>query len=192
MYAEYNENSAGLILLELYANGTDAEIIEYDKQEGVNFPSVSGESGASDVIMQYINGGGMAFPTIAVIAPDKRIVENYDAYNSYYDDLSGALKKYNIDMTGIGTDVTDENGFSGISFHAVSSDCFRVNVGESDTYEFALFSVDGKKVNTITNRYYTKGDHTINWNNGTSAGGTYFLRVSGNNRNVIKQFVLVQ
>ncbi len=189
MYAEYSKNSAGLILLELYMNGTDTEIIDYDKKEGVTFPSVSGETGGADVIMKYINGGGMAFPTVAVIAPDKKIVENYDVYNSFYDDLSGDLKKYNIDMTGIDAATTKGDGICGIEFHGATTDCFRVTVSECGRYEFTLFSVDGKVVSTITNRYYTKGSHTINWN---SVHGACFLHVEGRNKKIIQQFMVVQ
>lgn len=171
-------------------NGTDAEIIAYDKQEGVTFPSVSGSAGAGDVIMKYINGGGMTFPTVAVIAPDRKIVKNYEGYNSYYDDLSGDLKKFNINATNtVGTGV-QQSGL--LSLRMISSNRVSVCVNEAGAYTFTMYSPDGRKIVSAGTHNLTKGNHSVSLNTENCGSGVFFLRVSIGQRNGITKGVVFQ
>ncbi len=173
-------------------NGTDSEIIEYDKKEGVIFPSVSGSAGAGDVIMKYINGGGMAFPTVAVIAPDRKIVENYDAYNSYYDDLSKALKKYPIDQTMISDPVPADNIIcqEGMIINAITAGTIELYISNEGHYTLHAYSLDGKRLLAICDQVFSRGNHRVACNLGQLAGKVVILKGSSGHNSVVKKFVM--
>lgn len=173
-------------------NGTDAEIIAYDEKEGVTFPSVSGDAGTGDVIMQYINGGGMAFPTVAVIAPDKKIVENYEAYNSFYDNLSGDLEKYNINATAISNAVPDGYGSSQpeMIINSITAGKIELFIPHDGRYTLTVYTVDGKKLQVLCDKVFTHGNHTIVCNLEQFAGSVLFLKGSSGHNSVVKKFIM--
>lgn len=170
-------------------NGTDAEIAAYDKQEGVTFPSVSGSAGAGEVIMKYINGGGMTFPTLAVIAPDRKIVKNYEAYNSFYDNLSGDLKKFNINATNVIATSVQQSG--SLTLKMISSNQVSVIADEAGNYTLALYSPDGSEIITACANFLTKGNHTMSWNTGSVGCGVLILRASCGQRNVVTKGIVL-
>ncbi len=110
-YSDYNDNQAGLIVLSVYDDGTDADIRSYDAATGttlstganynnggtvVNYPSVSASSGGLGVCNSYMPDG-IATPTCILIAPDKSIVEP-NIWSSSYDlsSIDSTLATYNI------------------------------------------------------------------------------------------------
>lgn len=173
-------------------NGSDNEIIEYDKKEGVIFPSVSGDAGAGDVIMKYVNGGGMLFPTVAVIAPDKKIVENYDGYNSYYDDLSKNLKKYPVDQTVI-SDAIPEGcgaGQSAMIINSITTGSVKLFIQQEGRYTLKAYSIDGKQLGVLCDRIFTRGNHTVFCNLEPFAGKVLLLKGQSGHNSVVKTFVM--
>jgi len=192
VYAEYSKNSAGLIVLDLYMNGTDAEIIEYDEKEGVIFPSVSGDAGTGDVIMKYVNGGGMLFPTVAVIAPDKDIVENYDGYNSYYEDISGDLDKYNINQTAVSDAIPDGYGSSqpGIIINSITAGKIELFIPHGGRYTLTVYTADGKKLQVLCDKTFKRGNHTVACNLEQFAGNVLFLNGRSGHNAVVKKFIM--
>jgi photosystem II stability/assembly factor-like uncharacterized protein len=55
-----------------------------------------------------------------------------------------------------------------------------------------IFDILGRKVDTITNQFLTKGNYTYKWNAGKFPTGIYFYRISAGNKNQIKKMLLIK
>lgn len=75
-YEKYGCNTANVIFMAIDYNDTNAEVMAYDQQYGIEYPSVSGLNGGGNaVVAQY---GILGFPTFYVIDSSKTIVQQID------------------------------------------------------------------------------------------------------------------
>lgn len=75
-YAKYGCNDAEVFFISIDYDDTNAEVMAYDAQFGIQYPSVSGtQGGGNGVINQY---GISGFPTFYVIDSSKTIVQQID------------------------------------------------------------------------------------------------------------------
>lgn len=75
-YEKYGCNTGEVIFISIDYNDTDAEVIAYEQQYQIEFPSVSGvDGGGNGLIGPY---GIIGFPTFFLIAPSKTIVQQIE------------------------------------------------------------------------------------------------------------------
>lgn len=75
-YEKYGCNTGEVIFMSIDYNDTDAEVIAYEQQYQIEFPSVSGlEGGGNGLIGPY---GIIGFPTFFLIAPSRTIVQEIE------------------------------------------------------------------------------------------------------------------
>ncbi len=75
-YEKYGCNNATVFFMSIDYQDNNAQVIAYDEQYEIQYPSVSGyEGGGNDVVDQY---GVFAFPTFYVIDSSKTIIEVID------------------------------------------------------------------------------------------------------------------
>ena len=75
-YEKYGCNTANVIFMSIDYHDTDAEVLAYDEEYDIEYPSVSGLNGGGDAVVSLYNV--FAFPTFYVIDSSKTIVEQID------------------------------------------------------------------------------------------------------------------
>ena len=75
-YSKYGCNTANVIFLSLDYNDTNAEVIAYDNEYSIEYPSISGLEGGGNAVVNDYNIIG--FPTFYVIDSSKTIIDQID------------------------------------------------------------------------------------------------------------------
>lgn len=76
VYERYGCNEGDVFFISVDVNDTDQEVIDYENQFGIEFPSISGiDGGGNDIVSAY---GVVGFPTYYVIDSTKRIIKDID------------------------------------------------------------------------------------------------------------------
>ena len=75
-YSKYGCNTANVIFLSIDYNDTDTEVIAYDNEYAIEFPSISGLEGGGNAVVDDYNIIG--FPTFYVIDSSKTIIDQID------------------------------------------------------------------------------------------------------------------
>lgn len=75
-YEKYGCNTADVFFMAIDYQDTDAEVLAYDQQYGIEYPSVSGLNGGGNAVVGLYNIIG--FPTFYVIDSSKTIVQEID------------------------------------------------------------------------------------------------------------------
>jgi hypothetical protein len=147
-----------VVVLEIYyGTDSDSACLQFDIQEGIKYPSISGAGGGGKIIEDYRNGGGMAFATVAMIAPDRKVVENFDAYNSYYDDLPQRLLNYDIGTIGINDKTLSKPNELKLTIPGVINNNLHLSISLKGLYGLNIFSANGRAVMTMNNLQLNKG-----------------------------------
>lgn len=75
-YAKYGCNTQDVLFMSIDHNDTNAEVLAYDEEYNIEYPSVSGlEGGGNAVVSAY---GILGFPTFYVIDSSRTIIEQID------------------------------------------------------------------------------------------------------------------
>ncbi len=189
-YEEYDQNKGGLIVIAAFNSGSDSKCEQWDNGElstsaveKVKYPSISGDAGGLTINNDY---GPSAYPTVILIDPARKIVEN-DIYPT--SDIESTLKKYDIGVTEIA--VNGEN---------VSASSFAVKFLSSRQVSFispvdglcnlTAFSADGKKIGTLFHGYLSKGKQLISCDLAGIANGIYFPQLRLGNIRATEKIIL--
>ncbi len=70
-YIYFGCNQGDVIFLGIDKGDSDADVINFDNQFGIDYPTISGNSGGTQICNNY---GITAFPTYILIAPNRNIV----------------------------------------------------------------------------------------------------------------------
>ncbi len=167
-----------------YGTDSDSACLQFDIQEGIKYPSISGAGGGGKIIEDYRNGGGMAFATVAMIAPDRKVVENFDAYNSYYDDLPQRLLNYDIGTVAINDKTLFKSNENKLTILGIVNYDLQLSIPMKGIYNLKVFSVDGKMVKTRNNLQLKKGISQLNIGEILS-NGIYIVHIYSKNNNDI-------
>jgi thiol-disulfide isomerase/thioredoxin len=89
-FEKYGCNKGDIVFLSIDFNDSDSEVIEYRNTYDYILPVISGtEGGGNNVIIQY---GIFAFPTVILIAPDGKII-NQDIYPVTQENMNFAIEQ---------------------------------------------------------------------------------------------------
>lgn len=75
-FEKYGCNTADVIFIALDWGDSDAEVIAYDEEFGIQYPSISGVDGGANAIINDYNVS--SFPTFYVIDSTKKIIDEID------------------------------------------------------------------------------------------------------------------
>jgi thiol-disulfide isomerase/thioredoxin len=75
-YEKYGCNTANVFFISIDYHDTNAEVLAYDEEYDIEYPSVSGLNGGGDAVVSLYNV--FAFPTFYLIDSSKTIVEKID------------------------------------------------------------------------------------------------------------------
>ncbi|MFA8301169.1 MAG: T9SS type A sorting domain-containing protein [Hyphomicrobiales bacterium] len=115
-YEAYGCNTGDLYVVGIDHGNTDAQCRLFDEQFGAHYPTVSGvQGGGTGICMNY---GIMAYPTIILIAPNKKIVETSLNPFPTGHGLKALFDKYNIEEKDCTTTGVENLGSEDVSFSA--------------------------------------------------------------------------
>lgn len=72
-YEKYGCNSANVVFLSIDYNDTDAQVLAYDQQYQIKYPSISGRDGGGNAVVSLYHI--LAFPTFYVIDNSKTVID---------------------------------------------------------------------------------------------------------------------
>lgn len=183
-FEKYGSNNAGLIVLAAFSYGTDAACLQFDTENNVAFPSISGNSGGSQLFSTYRVS---ATPTLILIAPDRQIVEK-DIWP--INRLTSTLEQYDFNQTGVkGTQQLILKPLYNISGPGAVPRIY-LCVTENDRYNLSLVALNGKTVANLYNGYLPCGDHIFDIKGGSPAKGTYILKLSNRGKSTSMTLIL--
>ncbi len=167
-----------------FVSGTDADCKEWDDAHNVEYPSIGGNAGGSQISNDF---GVTGWPTVILIAPDKKIVEK-DIYPTSA--IEKILQNYDIGNTKIAQSVFSIPNTPHLSLKAVTAQHLTLSIPRTGNYELVLFSADGKMLNTVSTGLLPQGEHIIYWDKNNFSHGVYFIRASSGNLKATKKIVL--
>ena len=120
----------------------------------------------------------MFTPTIDAVAGGSATLEINNCILYGYDDgspiVNGFGKKY----------------AAGLAINRVTPQSITVSIPDNGTYTLSIFTINGKKIRTIGNRYFTRGAHSLAWNGSALGSQVYLIVLQGNNSKVVKKTII--
>ena len=165
-YERYGSNQGGIIFIEAHSWDSESKTKAWVDQYGCKYPVVSGPAGGTAIFDGYEQG---YHPRIFLVAPDQKVVEE----EIKKEDLKTTLEKYNF--TGIKQNMAYNP--SDFAIGKVSPQKITINAPIDGEYNLSLYSVNGKMVKNLFNRYMTKGEHTISWNKNRFSKGVFLIQL---------------
>lgn len=154
-YETYGENKSNFIILAIFDEKSDAVAKSWNQKYNVKYPTISGNSGGSNITNKYF-GAVMGFiPCYLLIEPSKKVVEK-DIYPNG-SNLMPMLKKYPLGVTGISEKIEKCSNFSTYFQKNGDKNTLNMKLTKAGIYSLKIFSVDGKLIGFIENRFYKEG-----------------------------------
>jgi hypothetical protein len=116
----------------------------------------------------------MAFATVAMIAPDRKVVENFDAYNSYYDDLPQRLLNYDIGTIAINDISLSESNKHKLTILGIANNNLQLSIPLGGVYDLKILSTNGRVVKARKYLQLKKGIAQLHVG-AILSNGTYFI-----------------
>jgi len=193
-YDKYGCNSGDVYCLTMN-NGSDndAEVIAYEQTYGGSFnhaPAVSADGGAGAVNTAFGIG---AFPTVVLIGPDNKLIEQDIFPISSVATLEGTFptgfspSPMACSFAGVVTNKLEELTV----YPNPSSDNVNISFSSSDAtdVEVSIFNLLGEKIKTI-NTTSSIGSNNININVNDFTVGQYIIQIQKNNKLTTTKFTV--
>ena len=156
-YRKYGTNKEGLIVLGVFASESDAEVIAYNEEHGVEYPSISGSAGGGEI--SYETFAPFSGPLdIVLVAPNRTIVERLATGTFVKEELSEMLEQYTFQVSIKNTRKTVKE-FNTLNTKYLGSGTFSINLPVSGTFCFSIISLNGK---TLLKRERVVGNSGVN------------------------------
>lgn len=101
-----------------------------------------------------------------------------------------------VDITGSGVGVTDINsGYNHYSVYpspANEKTFISLNVSKSEKITVVVYDEQGKKINTIADKVFSKGKHSLQLNTSDFEGGNYYCRITSSSGIINKTFSVLK
>lgn len=179
LYAKYNKNQAGLIVLSAYILGeTDAQVLQHVSNYKIPYPSISGTGGGKDISALYKPA---YTPTIILMAPDKKIVEK----DLNYTLLIPSLQKYPI-STGVKINFTKKGNPGRPLIKNFSKHTIEIYIPVEGVYDIGIFNAAGQQLVLMRERSLLNGNISISFKNNPLVKGIYFVDLKGRSNCILK------
>ena len=183
-YEKYGCNNANVIFMSIDYQDSDAQVIAYDQQYEIEYPSISGLDGGGDAVVNLYNIFG--FPTFYVIDSTKTIIEEIDPPTLQVFDFRFA--NLGIEPADCNVSAASETSRSGrlnvfpnpFSNGVLQAQLPGTTIGESS---FEIFNSVGHSIRYGTTEF--KGENTVGLEVGDLQQGLYLLKVNDLNSNKV-------
>lgn len=145
-FEKYGCNMGDVVFISIDYEDTDAQVIAYEQEYDIHYPSISGVEGGGNAIVQ--DYGIQGFPTFFVVSPSKEIVSRIDPPTIVvFDDELGKLGIAPQSCTSSTSEVAAVNTFSVIPNPVSSgSTVYLSNIDIAESRVANLYDMMGKKV----------------------------------------------
>lgn len=138
---------------------------------------ISGKEGTGRAIMKSYKASH--YPTIMLVAPDKRIVENAIEYTQPKG-LEALVHKY-VGATEINSEIHPSFAQAKVKILELLSNSLTISVSKDNTYTLTLYSLLGRKsLKLVEKAYLPEGTHTLRCSHQLSSKGVYILHMESN------------
>jgi hypothetical protein len=180
-FDQYGKNKAGLKVIAAFKTGSNAECEKWDNAdpslavsaaEKVKYSSISGQSGGTAINTNY---SPSAYPTIILIAPDRKIVEK-DIFPT--NKLPATLAKYTINNTFISNSSQSLllNELPEVSILSFNYQSFSLYSSGTRDYTLNVFSMNGNLLKSISTGVLSEGTHSVSLDLTNVSGGAYIIQ----------------
>ena len=174
-YEKYGCNTADVIFMALDWGDTDAEVLAYDAEYEIEYPSISGvDGGANAIINQY---GVNSFPTFYVIDSTKKIIDQIDPPTLQVFDFRFGIHGISPAECAT-TSIAEFDRYNELKLfpNPVNSNDLTITLPDNlfEKADLEVFSVYGK---TIAKIPVNLNGNTLQIATEQISSGTYFIRI---------------
>lgn len=177
-YEKYGCNRADVIFIAIDYNDNDAQVLAYDQQYQIQYPSVSGLNGGGNAVVSAYHI--FAFPTFYVIDSTKTVIDQITPPTLQVFDFrfqQHGIQPAACDLTGL----DEKNDLENWKFFpnplATGSRLSVQLEGQNDSpMPFEIFNIFGKRV--LIGEVMTNGSQTLEINTAGLSAGLYHLKMN--------------
>jgi hypothetical protein len=136
----------------------------------------------------YVNGNGNSVVPLSYSYTDFNSTSSLSYYKIRQTDYNGKSTEYGPIVVN-GCEAVHAFDVTVIPAEPSRTDIV-VNITETGTYKFSLYSLDGKPILVVNKTFSQTGMNLVNLNHGSLGAAVYILRVEGNNQAVTKKIPL--
>ena len=188
-YTKYGSNEGKLFIIELWRDGTNADVKKYVSDHSIPFPVISsgGNGGKPTQIANSYQGWGT--PSLVLIAPNHKVIKQ----NMYHTEVPNILKKHIPSLVKIDNNVLsfhDKDKFNSlISLISIIEDKFLFNVYHQGFYNFSFYKINGSLLGSYERSLNAESCFII-FNDIKITSGYYLLKVESNGISETKKIVI--
>ncbi len=191
-WEDYGCNLWGLIVLGIDYKDNDAKLIAWDNKYGVKFPSAGKDGGADVAESQFTNMGG--YPAYRLISPERKIVAKQNGFPFYGIKQAidnGGVQEHDCDTPNTEIVLKSSKPRVGdITIKCVSTGKLSLSVMAEGYYSFKFYASDGRIVNAIEQKHFTRGTYVVGSKDYRPAAGMLFVEVRTGNRRITEKVLL--
>ena len=166
-YVKYGENKKSLIVLCVFYNSNDPDVLAYENNIKSKYPAISGASGGYEIFTGY---DIQASPHYILVAPNKKIVEKKMSTTT----IGTVLAKY----LATGIDQCNEKSTNLTpSILSITSHELAINSPSNSVSKIGVFNTAGKLVFNCDDKILTVGNNTLEFGSQGLGNGAYILRI---------------
>lgn len=145
----------------------------------MDYQLVSGKAGGDKIAKDYNVRG---IPSTRLISPDKKVEVggNHPNVSQINSKLQAAgLKEEDCDNVNINDrPINALKKITHMTVNSLTSKKISLSVLNSNKYKVTLYSANGQLTKVISNKFLSKGSHSLSWDGSALAKGVYFIQVS--------------
>lgn len=188
-YEKFGSNQGNVYFMGLNWGNDNAGVREFDSIFGLTFPSVSGSQGGGNLV--YGDYSILSYPTIIVITPDHRIVEQY-IWVPDEENITQAVLNAGGLIVGVNQHQNpDPNEIKLFPQPCNETLSISLALENSNKVTFELIELTGKKVYTEQFGSLTSGKEIFNIDVSGLNSGIYFLKIADNTGWVTTRKVII-
>jgi len=170
---------------------TDEQVIDFDEDHGIEFPSISGDAGGTGVFNDY---GVTSTPTLCIIHPDRTILEKI-IWPPTKDNIVQKLTENGGITQECSTGITENDFMGDFSVHpnpASSDATLNFELYENEKIFIEIIDLLGKHVVKVPDHDFFPGINEVNLNLSNLNRGIYFIKISNPNSISYTQKLIVR
>ena len=198
LYQEWGagQHDVEFISLTSMSGDDDVKVIGFEEQHGTTWPAVSADGGGPEAQAPYTDGSYGPFygyPTLVIIAPDRSV--QFDAWvNGNFPATIDLLDEW-ISNTGVSKPIVSIDELDNVQSFSIAPNPvaneanLNISLTEDAESKIAIFNNLGQQVSTVFEGKLNAGNQIIKMPTEELTSGTFFIKVTMNNKTSMQQFV---
>jgi hypothetical protein len=125
-----------------------------------------------------------------IVMMDHRTSDGFTAVASHGSGMFSGNVKRTWDITSDKVIQNQKNAFSLFPNPAKNVTNIKLNLTENSSVKIDIFELNGKYVHSVSSKTYTKGEHSISIDVSHLTNGTYLIKTTVNNNNLINKLII--